>query len=211
MNIVLVGAPGSGKGTQAKKLVERFNLKYIETGDLSREWAEKDERIKEIVNSGKLIPEKEMTNYVLSYIEDHFEKYENILFEGFPRFLSQYKFLEGYLYEKKATIDCVIYLHMTDKEIIRRLSARRTCKKCDRVFNLITNPPPSENRCVCGGELFHREDDNAESIKVRLKMFKENSIPMIEYIKGAGKLIQVNGTQSIDKVFLDILQGLGVK
>ena len=211
MNIILLGGPGSGQGTQSKKIAEKFNLFYLETGDLSREWAEKDNRINNIISKGELIPENEMTEYVLNYLEGHVSMFNNILFEGFPRFLSQYISLEEYLRSKNSGIDNIIYLKVSDEEIIKRLSSRRTCKKCDAVFNMITNPPPTESNCTCGGELFQRTDDNPQSLKIRLKEFKENSLPIINYIKDNNKFIQINGEQPIEKIFEDILNGLEVK
>jgi adenylate kinase len=211
MNIIILGAPGSGKGTQSEKLADKYNLLYVETGNIAREKAEVDPKIREIIQSGKLVPEEQMTKFTLEFLENKTTSYDNILFEGFPRYLSQYKFLEELLSSKGTKIDHTIYLVVGEETIIERLSARRTCKLCKRVYNLITNPPPQENICECGGELFQRSDDNPESIKVRLEEFRKNSLPMVDYIKSKGILIEIDGERPIDVIFNNIVSEIEAK
>ena len=183
MNIVILGAPASGKGTQSELLTKRYGLYYLQTGDLSRKLAEKNERLKEIVNSGKLIPQEEMTLYVLDFLKDEKIDLNNILFEGFPRFVSQYEALENFLKIKNSTINLTISIDVSKEEAITRMSARRICTVCKKVYNLITNPPPKDEECGCGGKLVQREDDSPKSIEVRFDYY-EKSINRIPGKKG---------------------------
>ena len=211
MNIVLLGAPASGKGTQARLLSERLNLFHFQTGELSRNLAKKDKRIKEIVDSGRLIPEEEMTMYTLDYLKEAKSDFKSILFEGFPRFISQYEALEEFLKVKGDDIDAVVSLDIDKKEAIKRLSARRTCKNCGKVYNLITNPPEKQGLCECGGKLFQREDDDPKSVKLRFEYYRNNTEKLINYLDKKGKLVRVDASREIDVIFKDILQKLGVK
>jgi len=205
MNIIILGPPGSGKGTQARRLVEALNLFYFESGEFSRELSKTNPRIEKIVNSGGLIPEEEMTKYVSEYLEKEVPGGRNILFDGYPRFIPQYKFLEHWLENEGSKIDKVFLFEISDKETIHRLSARRICRKCGTVYNLITNPPSGE-RCECGGELIQRDDDKPEVIEERLEVYRQNTLPMVEYIEKKGILERVDGERPIDTIFSDLIQ-----
>lgn len=211
MNIILLGAPASGKGTQAVLLSEKLKLFHFQTGELSRELAKKNKRIKEIVNSGKLIPEEEMTMYALDYLSKMRPTYKNVLFEGFPRFISQYEALEEFLKTKGDDIDFVVSLDIDEKEAIKRLSSRRTCGKCGEVYNVVTNPPEKEGYCECGGKLVQREDDKPKSIKVRFAYYKDNTKKLIDYLDKRKKLTRIDAARPIDVIFQDILSKLGVE
>lgn len=199
MNIVLLGAPASGKGTQAEFLAQKFNLYLFQTGNLSRELAEKDERIREIVSSGKLIPQEEMTMYVLDSLHENAGKYADILFEGFPRFISQYQALDKFLKNKGDDIDIVISLDISEEEAVKRISSRRICTKCGKTYNLITNPAP-DGKCECGGELVQRKDDNPESVKTRFQYYYDNTKELVDYLDDQGKLRRVNGERPIVEI-----------
>jgi adenylate kinase len=207
MNIVLLGPPGSGKGTQAEILAKKFKLYYLQTGELSRKLSENDARIREIVNSGKLIPQEEMTMYVIDFLKNEKPELKNILFEGFPRFISQYEALENFLRNRGDDIDAVISLDIDEESAIKRISSRRICEKCGEVYNLITNPPPATG-CKCGGKLVQRDDDKEESVKVRFDYYKENTKTLIDYLDAKGKLIRVDGDRPIDVISEDILARL---
>ena len=203
MNIILLGAPASGKGTQSEMLAKRFNLYLLQTGNLSRELAQKNPRIKEIMESGKLIPQEEMTMYVLDFLRDHISEFKDILFEGFPRFISQYEALDKFLKTKGDDIDATISLDISEEEAINRISSRRICVKCGKVYNIITNPAPGE-KCECGGELIQRKDDSPQSVKVRLQYYNDNTKELIDYLDKQGKLIRVDGARPIDDIQIDL-------
>jgi adenylate kinase len=207
MNIIILGPPGSGKGTQAELIAKEFNLYYFQTGKLSRELSKKNKRIREIVNSGKLIPEQEMTMYVIDYLSKNKSEMQNILFEGFPRFISQYKALEEFLKNKGDDVDAVVSLDISEEEAIKRISSRRICKECGEIYNLITNPP-EKTTCKCGGKLFQRKDDKSKSIKVRFEYYRNNTEKLVNYVEEKGNLIRVDGERPIDVIFNDIIARL---
>jgi len=203
MNIILLGAPGSGKGTQAERIAKRFKMYYLQTGEIARGLARSDKRIKEIIESGKLIPEQEMTMYVLDFLNKNKGDFENILFEGFPRFISQYQALENFLKLKGDDIDLAISLDITEEEAVKRISSRRICVKCGEIYNLVTNPPEGKG-CKCGGELVQREDDKPRAVKVRFEYYKNNTKELIDYLDRSGKLVRIDGARSIEVIFKDI-------
>lgn len=205
MFLIIIGLPGSGKGTQAKLLVEHFNLNYFEAGDFLREIAENNTRIREVMNSGKLVDEVDMTRYVTEYFDEKKDKLQNILFDGFPRFPSQYVAFKKWLAEKNLKIDVVIFLEVSDEEVMRRLSARRVCEKCETVFNLITNPPKTDKCDNCGGQLLQREDDTPKAIKIRLEYFHQNTDPMLSLMDNDEVLMKVNGERDITEISKDII------
>jgi len=208
MNVVLLGAPASGKGTQANLLSKKLKLFHFQTGKLSRDLAKRDLRIRKIINSGKLIPEEEMTMYALDHLNKVKPDFSNILFEGFPRFISQYKALENFLKLKGDDIDAVVSLDIDEMEAIKRLSSRRICEKCGEIYNLITDPPKKSGLCSCGGKLVQREDDKPKSIKVRFEYYEDNTKKLIDYLQSNGKLIRINAARPIKVIFDDILKKL---
>lgn len=208
MNIVILGSPASGKGTQAQLLSKEYGLYHLQTGDIAREIAQKDDRIRSIIDSGKLVPDEEMTMYVMDVLHEHKSDMKNILFEGFPRFITQYEALENFLKNKGDDIDAVISLEIDKDEAIKRISARRICNKCGEVYNLITNPPEVEGKCRCGGDLIQREDDKPEAINVRFEYYKNNTKELIDYLDRKKKLIKIDGSKPIDEVFASIKNAL---
>ncbi len=206
MNIIILGSPASGKGTQAELLANRLGLFHLQGGEIARDLAGKDARIAKIVNSGKLIPQDEMTMYVIDYLNKNKPDYKDIIYEGFPRFISQYEALEKFLGTKGVALDYVITLDISKKEAVKRISSRRICTKCGEVYNLITNPPVNENKCnKCGGELIQRKDDNPESVETRFEYYKKNTKELVDYIEGKGKLVKIDGERPIEDIYNDIL------
>ncbi len=206
LNIVLLGPPGAGKGTQAQILIEKFKLKLISTGDFSRKVAqEKSPRGKlarESLASGKLVPNKIIDDYV----EEEMKKVplkKEVIFDGFPRDLPQAKFLENLMKKLKREFQ-VLYIELTPKEAIRRLSSRKICSKCNLVFKL--EDLNNKNQCPkCKSELTKRFDDNSEIVRKRFKEYLSRTKPVINFFKTRSQLIKINGEQSISCVAKDIL------
>jgi adenylate kinase len=205
MNIVLLGSPASGKGTQAEILCRDFGLYHLSTGDIARRLAEKDARIKEIIDSGKLVPHEEMTMYVLEFLGEQKTNLKDILFEGFPRFIPQYDALENFLHTNGDDLDVVISLDVSEEQAIKRISARWMCEKCGENFNTITKPPKVTGVCdKCGGKLVQREDDKPESVKVRFQYYQDNTKELMNYLDKKGKLVHVNGERPIVEIAADL-------
>lgn len=211
MNLIILGPQGSGKGTQAKQIADELGLFYFETGRFLRELAKSDTRVDEIVNKkGGLIPDEEIFSYVSGYLEKKVPDGRNIILDGYPRSVKQYELLDSWLRSKGPEIDKVILLDISEKESIRRLSARRVCQKCSSKYNLITKPPPA-GRCKCGEGLIQREDDKPESIKKRLVLYEKTTKPLIEIFEKKGILIKVDGERPIEVILKDILVRLKEK
>ena len=209
MNIILIGSPASGKGTQANLLCEKFNLYHLSTGDVSRKLAETDQRIKEIIDSGKLIPAEEITMHVINFLTNEKSDLKDILFEGFPRFITQYEALDNFLKNKGDDIDLVISLEVGQEEAVKRISSRRVCSSCGENFNILTKPPKTDGKCdKCGSELIQRADDSEESVKVRFEYYKNNTKGLIDYVDRLGKLTKVNGERSIDEIQKDLVSAI---
>jgi adenylate kinase len=205
MNIVLLGSPASGKGTQADILCRKFGLFHLSTGDVARKLAETDPRIKEMVTSGKLIPSEEMTMHVLDFLEHQKPDLKNILFEGFPRFVSQYEALNNFLESKGDNIDVVISLEVPMEVAIKRISSRWMCSKCGEIYNTETKPSKNPGICdKCGSNLIQRDDDKPEAIKVRFEYYLANTKELIDYVDTKGKLVRINGDRPIDEIAHDL-------
>lgn len=201
MNIVLLGSPASGKGTQADILCKKFGLYHLSTGDVARKLAETDDRIREMINSGKLIPSEEMTMHVSDFLEREKPNLKDILFEGFPRFVSQYEALDNFLKTKGDDLDLVISLEVPMEVAIKRISSRWMCAKCGEIFNTESKPPKTTGICdKCGGNLIQRDDDKPESVKTRFEYYLENTKELIDFVETKGKLTRVNGDRPIDQI-----------
>lgn len=213
MNIIILGPQGSGKGTQGKLLKDHFGLFYLEAGSFLRQIASKDERIDELINKkGELLPDEEVFGLISKYLEKEKPDRENILFDGFPRSVKQYELLKQWLKKKNKKVDYAIFLDVSEAESIKRLSSRRICSRCGRVYNLITNPPKGPfGKCECGGDLTHRQDDKLEAIAKRLKLYKKKTKPLLEVLKQEKILVRVDGERPIDVIFEDILKRLRFK
>lgn len=206
MNILVLGALGSGKGTQARLIAEKLNLFYFESGKFLRELAKSDSSIDERINKkGELLPDEEIFSLLTKHIEDKNPTRESLLLEGYPRSIKQYELLKEWLAEKSQQIDLAIFLEISEKESIRRTSARKIDKKTGKIYNLITNPPSSD---VDPNDLYQRPDDKPEAIKKRLDWFKDSVLPLVDVFEKEGILERVNGERPIEIIFKDILSRL---
>src|SRR3972149_115843 len=206
MNLIILGPHGSGNGTQASLLAVSLGLFYFESGDFLRESAKVNPRIDEIVNKkGELLPDEEVFGLITKYFEEKHPTLENFILDGYPRSLKQYEMLKNWLLGKGKKINWVIYLTLSEDESLTRITARRICEKCDRVWNLVTNPPPAPDTCECGGRLIQRQDDTPEVVKKRLEIYQETTAPLIEVFKKDGILVSVNGEQPIDTILKEIV------
>lgn len=205
MRLILIGPQGSGKGTQAQIITDKLNIPHISTGDLLK--SAKGELKKEIdpyINKGNLVPD-ELTTKLLKQRINQPDCKNGFILDGFPRNLNQVKLLK-----QITDIDKVIEITTSDEFAIKRISNRLSCKKCHTIYNKITNPPKKPNTCnKCNSPLYQREDDYPEAIKKRLNIYKKETTPIIEKYKG--RLIKINGNQSIKKVSEEILSNLKLK
>jgi Adenylate kinase (EC 2.7.4.3) len=203
--VILFGPPGSGKGTQGKMIAEEIGIPHIATGDIMRQaisdGTELGLKVKEFVGKGLLVPDE----IVIQIIEERLKKDDTkngFILDGFPRTIPQAVALDE-LFQKINTQNYkVIWLDVPDEEIVKRISGRRTCKNCQAVYNIYFNPPKVDGICdVCGGELFIREDDKEEKVKKRLEVFREQTLPLIDYYqKKRRKIIKVSGVGNVDEI-----------
>ncbi|WP_018138662.1 MULTISPECIES: adenylate kinase [unclassified Thioalkalivibrio] len=213
MRIVLMGAPGSGKGTQAKKMVATFGIPQISTGDLLRAAmaAQTDlgKQVESAMNAGQLVPD----DLVLGLIRDRLQEpdaQKGFILDGFPRNVAQAETLDTMLEKLGAPLDQAIQIDVPFDELKQRLTGRVSCGDCGAVFNSHTFPPQQEGVCdLCGGELVHRADDTEKTVVNRLKVYEEQTQPLIEYYARRGLLKHVNGTRDIALIFDEVRQLLG--
>lgn len=208
MKIIMLGAPGAGKGTQAKQIAEAYKIPHISTGDIFRanikEGTELGKKAQEYMDQGLLVPDELVCDLVVDRIHKD-DCAEGFILDGFPRTIPQADALDGALAKEGAKIDYAIDIEVPDENIIKRMSGRRSCKECGAIFHLVYNPPKKENCCdTCGGELVLRDDDKEEKVKKRLDVYHEQTAPLIKHYKEAGSLFEIDGTQDIKVVFDEI-------
>ena len=212
MIIVMLGAPGTGKGTMAGILMEKFNIPQISTGDIFRkniaEKTELGQLVEKYLASGELVPD-ELT---VKLVEDRLSKDDvqnGAILDGFPRTVAQAEALEDILSQNNKKVDITINITATEEEIVKRIVNRRICSKCKAIYNIVLNPPKQEGICdKCGGKLETRKDDNAETVKSRLKAYMEQTSPLVDYYKKQGNLYTVEATDSIEELKTKAIKGI---
>ena len=213
MNLVLMGLPGAGKGTQAERIVEKYGIPHISTGDMFRaaikEGTELGLQAKSFMDKGDLVPDEVTIGIVRERLSKE-DCNEGFLLDGFPRMLAQAEALENILAYLSQKIDFVINIDVDQEILMERLTGRRICKSCGSTYHLIFNPSAVEGECDrCGGELYQRTDDNAETVQNRLDVNQKQTKPLLDFYESKGYLRNVNGQQDIRKVFDDLDQLLG--
>ncbi|MBT1248039.1 MULTISPECIES: adenylate kinase [unclassified Thermosipho (in: thermotogales)] len=209
MNIVFLGPPGAGKGTYAKELANILNIPHISTGDIFREEiaskSELGKKVEEILKRGELVPD-DLTNTIVKERLSKSDCKKGFILDGFPRTVAQAKALDEILKKLGRELGYAIYFEASEEVVVERISNRRICKNCGKIYNLITLPPKVNGKCdVCGGELYQREDDREEVVRKRYKVYMENTFPVIGYYRKSNKLFTVDGSMDVDSVIKEVL------
>ena len=213
MKIIMLGAPGAGKGTQAKQIADKYSIPHISTGDIFRanikNGTELGKKAKQYMDQGALVPDELTCNLVMDRIQQDDCK-NGFVLDGFPRTIPQAEALDAALGKINEKMDYAIDVDVPDENIVNRMSGRRACLNCGATYHLISIPPKVEGICDrCGSKIVLREDDKPETVQKRLKVYHEQTQPLIDYYKNQGILKSVDGTQPMDEVFKAIVTILG--
>jgi adenylate kinase len=212
MNLVMLGPPGAGKGTQAALLAEKIKVPHVATGDLFRTALKEETELgltaKSYMERGELVPDEVTVAMVRERLLEP-DCDTGVILDGFPRTVEQAEALEGILADQGKAIDAALFIDAAEDELVRRLSSRWTCRNCQAVYNVISNPPREEGRCdVCGGELYQRPDDVPETVRNRIRVYWDQTSPLVEYYRGKGLLITIESEGGIENVQGKILKAL---
>jgi len=215
MNLILLGPPGAGKGTQAQRMVDRYHIPQISTGDILRAAVKESTplgmKAKGFMDQGQLVPDE----IVIGIIEERLKAKDcnaGFILDGFPRTIPQAEALQPILTRIGKKIDYVINIEVDPEELVRRLTGRRTCKHCGAMFHILFQPPKKEEICDrCGGTLYQRADDKEETIRTRLKEYEKQTAPLIQYYQGKKTIRSVQGLGGPDQIFDQITRLLDVK
>ena len=213
LRTILLGPPGAGKGTQAAKIVEKYHIPHISTGDIFREniknGTELGKKAQEYMNRGELVPDDLVIEIATTRLLAD-DCAEGFLLDGFPRTVYQAEKLDEFLAAHGSKIDKVLDIAVEKEELMVRLTGRRVCKACGASYHVVNIPPKTEGICdVCGGPLVQRADDNAETVANRLEVYEAQTMPLIEYYEKAGNIAHIDGATGLESVFADIVKALG--
>ncbi len=208
MNVVLLGAPGAGKGTQAAKMVEEFGLPHISTGDIFRKAVADGTALgleaKRYMDSGELVPDEVTIGIVKERLQQP-DCARGFILDGFPRTVPQADALGDALASMGRALDAVVLVDVPKSALVERLTARRQCRACGRIYNVLTDRPSVDGKCDgCGGEVYQRDDDTVGTVTNRLDVYERNTAPLVEYYRGRGLLRVVDGDRDPDDVFVDV-------
>lgn len=210
MNVIFLGPPGSGKGTQAKKLADEFKLTHLSTGDVFRENIKSQTplgvKIKSYVDGGKLVPDSLVSEVVFDKLK---KLGRNVLLDGYPRTVDQSQALDEFSEKENFSLDSVLFFDVDAPALVKRLSARRQCPNCKEVFNLESRAPKKTGICdVCGTALIQRPDDKAEVVSERLRIYDKETAPVLDFYKTRKEFHRVNAAREIDLVYKDLAAAL---
>ncbi|MCG6962303.1 MAG: adenylate kinase [Acidobacteria bacterium] len=213
LNLILLGPPGSGKGTQARVLAERYDVPHVSTGDMLRDEVRRGTALgrqaKEMMDRGELVPDHVVAGIVLRRLDQE-DATRGVILDGYPRNVEQAGVLDGILAELGRTLERVALISVPDGEIVRRLGARRSCTACGRVYNLELSPPSKPGACDgCGGPLELRDDDREPVVRERLRQYREKTTPLVEFYRARGLLVEVDGAQKMEAVAEAIVEAIG--
>lgn len=208
LNLILMGLPGAGKGTQAEKIVEKYHIPHISTGDMFRsainEGTELGNKAKSYMDQGALVPDE----VTIGIVDERLRKPDcqnGFLLDGFPRTIAQAEALKSLLTDMGKQIDYVLHIHVPEDKLIERLTGRRICPTCGSTYHVVYNPPKQEGVCDKDGtELIQRDDDKAETVKNRLSVNIDQTKPMLDFYEKQDNLVTIDGDREIDQVFHDI-------
>ncbi|CEP77509.1 MAG: adenylate kinase [Defluviitoga tunisiensis] len=209
MKLLFFGPPGAGKGTQAKKVSEIFKIEHISTGDILREAVNKGselgKKVKTIIDKGELVPDEIMNELVKEKIKD----LDSFILDGYPRTIEQAKSLDRTLKELNKQIDAVVLIDVPEEEIVKRISSRRVCPNCGKVYNLITLKPKNDELCDnCGTNIIQRNDDREEIVRERYKIYQRNTYPVIEFYRKNNTIITIDGSKDVEEVTKELFNML---
>ncbi|MCI9361934.1 MAG: adenylate kinase [Hungatella sp.] len=215
MKLIMLGAPGAGKGTQAKMIAKKYQIPHISTGDIFRanikSQTELGMKAKSFMDQGMLVPDEITIGMLMDRIKEP-DCAGGYVLDGFPRTIPQAESLTKALSDMGTAVDYAVNVDVPDDNIIGRMSGRRACLNCGATYHVAFNPPKTENVCnICGQNLVLREDDKPETVKKRLDVYHQQTQPLIDYYKKAGVLVEVDGTQNMEDVFKSIVKVLGAE
>ena len=213
LNILIMGGPGAGKGTMSAKIVEKYNVCHISTGDIFRSeigyQTELGMMAKSYMDKGLLVPDEVTNQMVKSYLENLEDKKNGFLLDGYPRTIDQAKAFDALSEGSDLAIDTVIAMELDFSVLSGRITGRRLCRNCGEIYHMVTKPPKQEGVCDnCGGELYQRKDDTEESLKVRLDEYSRQTEPVLDFYEKKGLVKHINADQPIEKVWQDVQAAL---